>query len=80
MEQKSIPGDLCKTRTEGTTVIVIEYKVDQSGSIFNYFLKENKYPESVVTDNVLCEFEVKGEVKRRYFKEANLELIERTSQ
>lgn len=72
-------GDICKTRTEGTTVLVIEYKVNHAGAILNHFSRENKFPERVLTDDVLCEFEVKGEVKRRYFKEANLELISRPS-
>ncbi len=75
MEQKFKLGDICQTRTEGTRVMVIEYKVNYAGDIFNYFLKEKKYDEAVTTDEVLCEFEVKGTIKRQYFKEANLELI-----
>jgi len=75
MERKFKLGDICQTRTEGTRVMVIEYKVNHAGDIINYFLKEKKYDEAVPTDEVLCEFEVKGTRKRQYFNEANLELL-----
>ena len=79
MERKFQHGDICHTRTQGTTVMVIDYKTNYTGNIFNSILKTNEYDENVPTDEVLCEFEVKGKSTRQYFKEANLELVSRPS-
>jgi hypothetical protein len=68
-------GDLCKVRTSGQTVMVIGYKTNMVGAVINYFSGEDKYPAEVRTDDVLCEFDLKGTNKRQYFKEANLELL-----
>lgn len=75
METKFKHGDICKTKTSGQVVMVINYKINQVGGVINFFTKSNDFPESVITDDVLCEFEIKGKITRQYIKEANLELM-----
>lgn len=76
MEQKFRHGDIVKIRTSCECVMVIEYKVNHAGSIMNAVTGQNKYHDSVVTDDVLCEGTIDKKFQRKYIKEANLELIE----
>lgn len=60
MEQKFKKGDICKIKTTNETVVVLEYKVNNAGSIANYITKSKDYPEKVITDQVLCEGTIGG--------------------
>jgi hypothetical protein len=71
-------GDLCTIRTSGETVMVIKYEVNSVGSLINHSLKEKRFPESVVTDNILCEGTIDKKFQRKFIKEANLELKEQS--
>ena len=76
MEQKFKTGDIVKIRTSGDRVMVIEYKINYTGAAINAVTRQNKYPSSVVTDDVLCEGTIDGKFQRKYINEANLEITE----
>jgi hypothetical protein len=75
METKFKKGDLAKIRTSGETVMILEYKVNHAGSIYNHFLGRKEFDDAVVTDEVLCEGTIDKKFQRRYINEANLELV-----
>lgn len=54
--------------------MAIEYKINHAGGIINH-LTGSKHPESVITDNLLCEGVIGGKFQRKYIDEANLELV-----
>jgi hypothetical protein len=76
MEQKFKIGDIVKIKTSSERVMVIEYKINHTGGIINSITRQNKYPKSVITDDVLCEGTIDKKFQRKYIKEANLEFIE----
>ncbi len=75
-DQKFKHGDIVKIRTSGERVMVIQYKINYAGGVINAISKSSKYPDSVVTDDVLCEGTIDKKFQRKYIKEANLEIIE----
>lgn len=79
MTTKFNKGDIVKIRTSGETVMVLNYKVNHTGGIINTILKEKRYDESVITDEILCEGTIDKKFQRRYINEANLELISLSS-
>lgn len=76
MEQKFKHGDIVKIRTSDERVVVIQYKVNHVGGVINAITKQDKYPDSVITDDVLYEGTIDKKFQRKYIKEANLEFIE----
>ena len=76
-EQKFKKGDLVKIITTDEKVIVLEYKVNYAGSVFNALQVrgEKTFPDKVITDDVLCEGRIDGKFQRKYIREASLELI-----
>ena len=75
-EQKFKHGDIVKIKTSGEKVMVIEYKINHTGGIVNAISKQNKYPDSVITDDVLCEGTIDRKFQRKYIKEANIEITD----
>lgn len=75
MELKFKKGDIVKIRTGGQIAMVIEYKINYAGSVIKYFSPNVDVPDEVITDKILCEWEVKGKIVRQYVTEANLELV-----
>lgn len=77
MQTKFKKGDIVKTRTSGETVMVIEYKINYAGSVFNALSrsKVKEYEDAIVTDTVLCEGPIDGKFQQKYINEANLELV-----
>lgn len=77
MEQKFKAGDVVKVRSGSEQMTVIEYHVEYAGAVFNAFDRsgQKKFPNAVVTDDVLCEWMYKGERKRGQFKESSLDLV-----
>ena len=76
-EPKFNKGDLARIIVTGEKVIVLEYKVNYVGSVFNalQISGEKKFPDSVMTDEILCEGKIDGKFQRKYIREASLELI-----
>jgi len=70
-------GDIVKIRVTEEKVMVVEYKVNYAGGVLNAFSygTEKRFPDSVVTDLVLCEGKIDGKFQRKYITEANLEMI-----
>ena len=60
-------GDVAKIITTGEKVVIIEYKVNYAGSVFNALdrSESNKFPDSVVTDLVLCEGRIDGKFQKK---------------
>lgn len=79
MEEKFKKGNLVRLRTNNEKMIVIEYEVNYVGNVMNYFSREKKYKESVITSRVLCEWMHKGKNVRDYFEELSLELLSSTN-
>lgn len=75
--QKFKKGDIVKIKVTDEKVMVVEYKVNHTGGILNAFTygTEKKFPDSVVTDLVLCEGRIDGKFQNKYINEANLEMI-----
>jgi uncharacterized protein YodC (DUF2158 family) len=75
MEQKFKPGDVVKVRSGSETMTVVEYEVNSMGGLMNAFSRENKYPDSIITDNIMCEWMYRGKKMAGKFKESSLELV-----
>ena len=75
MELKFKKGDIVRLKSGGENMIAIDYKINHAGGIVNFALKEKKYPESVITSQLLCEWMYKGKATRKYFEQDNLELV-----
>lgn len=73
-EQKFKEGDICTIRTTGETVVVLKYKINYAGGLVNQSLGIKKYPDSAVTDEVLCEGRIDGKFQKKYINEISLEL------